>query len=138
MGGGLVNFPTRYLKEVELEGEGGESEGGETMDFKTYCDTIIRNYLIDSNINIAIEDVVMPDAYIQITDEQFTMDGDYLKPYLSIIALYNDTLVIDESKIYFGGGASIMNPIFISGNNAEKDASIPIENYCCIITSHVE
>ena len=110
------------------------------MDFKTYCDTIIRNYLIDNNI--PVEDVVIPDAYIQFTgtgDDDFTMDGDYLNPYFTTIPLYSDTLVIDENKSYISGQFDLIfgikeNNNLVPGNMAGKDDSFDlVENYCVVL-----
>lgn len=137
LGGGKIDFPTNNLREVEIEPFDGE--GGETMDFKTYCDTIIRNYLIDSNIDV--EDVVMPDIYIQFIGEgdEFTTNGDYLKPYLPIIPLYNNTLVIDESKKYINGETDLITGILnenilVPGSSAKKNDSFDlVENYCTVI-----
>lgn len=130
MGGGKINFPFNYLKEVEINGD-NDGGSGETMDFKTYCDAAIKNYLIDSNI--PIEDVVMPDIYVQFSlSNEVIEDGDYLKPYLYIAPLYKDTLVINESKKYINGQSGIGYITLGSGNSVEKDTSIPVENYCII------
>ena len=83
----------------------------------------------------------MPDTYIQFTGEgdEVTTDGDYLKPYLPILALYNNTLVIDESKTYINGQFDIIfdilnENILVPGNSAGKDDSFDlVENYCTVI-----
>lgn len=71
IGGGLVNFPTRYLKEVEVEAEGGENDGGGSEnDDELLLKTkqIIADYasvhLGNGTQEYVADDVKLPDFYI--------------------------------------------------------------------------
>ena len=105
------------------------------MDYKTYCDTVIRNYIEDNAESLGFDpsNVVMPDNYVQIipgeekTEETIVYDVDYTKPYYSIKAVYNNDLVINIGKIYiqFFNITDMQSKVFVNGTQATR---IPIQD----------
>ena len=116
MGGGLVNFPTRYLKEVELEGEGGENDGGgsgsnDELILKTK--QIIADYATDKfryeETPYTTDNVEFPDAYIYFdtnnkilydcsSETSFLGDGITIPVYLNSRNITENSIVCNIDK----------------------------------------
>ena len=111
IGGGLVNFPTRYLKEVEVEAEGGESDGGgsgnnDELLLKTK--QIIADYATDLFGNqetpYTTDNVELPDAYIYF-------DG-------------NNNILYDGSLELIGCSSGYITPVYLNSRNIPKNSVI--------------
>lgn len=122
MGGGKINFPFNYLKEVEINGDNdGESGGNENsggFDLDTFKQNIVDTYNKIAEASITKDNIVMPDAFI--IDKNFSRDNDrppislsdtdltqFLASYLlnvnNVYPLYlKDTLIDNDSNNYFG------------------------------------
>lgn len=110
IGGGLVNFPTRYLKEVELEGEGGESEGGESgNDDELISNTkkIFAAYVNAGNqgeTSYTEDNVELPDKYIAVNGttkeiyEVASCCGIAAPLYLKNRSLNDNNIIINTSN----------------------------------------
>lgn len=126
IGGGLVNFPTRYLKEVEVEAEGGESDGGESEnndELLLKTKQLISDYVTRRTGSGTTEyNIELPDAYIvfdgnngvlyDCTLEAICTIRDY-----SIFPLYLKSRNITENSAIF---ADNVTPLPVS-NAAHQD-----------------
>lgn len=117
IGGGLVNFPTRYLKEVEVEAEDGENDGGgsgnnDELLLKTK--QLIADYgsktFRGGTHEYTVDDVELPDFYIYFdTDNKILYDCSiemcYLDPqlipvYLNSRNIAEDSIIITDHNSY--------------------------------------
>lgn len=68
MGGGKINFPFNYLKEVEIngdnDGESGGSENSGGFDLDAFKQDIVDNFNKLVETPITTDNVIMPDAFI--------------------------------------------------------------------------
>lgn len=113
IGGGLVNFPTRYLKEVEVEAEGGENDGGGSgnnddeliSNAKMAFANFVNNDLEEDPPLYTEDDVELPDKYIYIndTDKEIYEVGPYGGKVAIPLYLKNRNLTENNIVLYPGG-----------------------------------
>ena len=114
IGGGLVNFPTRYLKEVEVEAEGGESDGegsGNNDELLLKTKQLIADYgsktFGSGTDKYTVDNVELPDAYIYFDDVGGILyDCSLEAVYISgqpLIPLYLKSRNIKQDSIVFRG-----------------------------------
>ena len=114
MGGGKINFPFNHLKEVEVEAEGGESDGGGSEDndellLKTK--QLIADYgsktFGNGTHEYVADDVELPDAYIYFDSNNLILyDCDLEAIYINgqpLIPIYLKSRNIKEDSIIFRG-----------------------------------
>lgn len=104
IGGGLVNFPTRYLKEVELEAEGGESDGGGSGNDDELV--LHTKEVIANRYQVEIDDVKLPEHYvvfkrsenrlIEVSKEIAFFEGNLAD---TVIAIYSKDTVITKNSV---------------------------------------
>lgn len=109
IGGGLVNFPTRYLKEVEVEAEGGESDGegsGNNDELLLKTKQIIADYasahLGNGTQEYVADNVELPDFYIYFDrDNKILYDCNLEISYIDprLIPVYLNSRNIGEDSI---------------------------------------
>lgn len=124
MGGGKINFPFNYLKEVEINGDNdGESEGGNEntggFDLDTFKQNIVDIYNKDADTPITTDNIIMPDAFVMRElvsfDEQqeptyHFVDVDLMQFLSSSSIGLPDVFPIylkdsfDQNNVYFGHG----------------------------------
>lgn len=122
IGGGLVNFPTRYLKEVEVEAEGGESDGegsGNDNELLLKTKQLIADYgsktFQGGTHEYVADDVELPDFYIYFdTDNKILYDCSiemcYINPqlipvYLNSRNIAEDSIIISSNGRYSSSNA---------------------------------
>lgn len=120
MGGGKINFPFNYLKEVEIngdnDGESGGSENSGGFDLDTFKQNIVDTYNKKAETPITKDNIIMPDAFIM--NENFSYSEEHLSPHFvdtdlteflascclgipNVYPLYvKDSF--DENNVYFG------------------------------------
>ena len=96
IGGGLVNFPTRYLKEVEVEAEGGENDGGGNSDNLS---------IIAKSINASLPSSVPQPVGIYFPGIMSNIDGktyEVIYDFDSVVTKgrYSNNLDADDGIIY--------------------------------------
>lgn len=109
IGGGLVNFPTRYLKEVELEAEGGENDGGGSgndnellLKTKQFIADYGSKTFGDGTKEYTSDNVELPDFYIYFDRDdkilyECSIEMCYVNP--QIIPVYLNSRNIGEDSI---------------------------------------
>lgn len=131
IGGGLVNFPTRYLKEVEVEAEGGESDGeGSENNDELISNTkkIYASYINVINggetLSYTEDNVELPDKYISVdeTAKEIYEAGSYCG---LTTALYLKNRSLNDNNIV----ANISNRPILYKNASIKDSNILTQNY---------
>lgn len=117
IGGGLVNFPTRYLKEVEVEAEGGESDGGGSGnddELLLKSKQLIADYCSktfgDGTSKYTADDVELPDFYIYFDTnnkilydcslEMCWIDPQIIPVYLNSRNIGEDSIIINDRCSY--------------------------------------
>lgn len=118
MGGGKINFPFNYLKEVEINGDNdGESGGSDEntcgFNINTFKQNIVDIYNEDPDTDtpITIDNIIMPNAFLMNDSEQDVLhfiDADLTK-FLASFSLNMPVIFplylrdsFDENNLYFG------------------------------------
>lgn len=136
IGGGLVNFPTRYLKEVEVEAEGGESDsGGSGNDNELLLKTkqLIADYgsktFRGGTHKYVADDVELPDFYIyfdgndkilyECSIEMSYINHQLIPVYLKSRNIGEDSIIITNNNRYSSSNAPTKSLSSFIGNAPE-------------------
>lgn len=140
MGGGKINFPFNYLKEVEIngdnDGEGGGGEDSEGFDLDTFKQNIVDIYNKTADTPITTDNIIMPDAFVMgepvSSDEQqgttyHVVDADLMK-FLSSACISSFNVIpiylkdsLNENNVYFGSSRSGYILVHHDGFNSEMN-----------------
>lgn len=154
MGGGKINFPFNYLKEVEINGDNdGESEGGNEntggFDLDTFKQNIVDIYNKDADTPITTDNIIMPDAFVSFDEQQGATDVDLMQflssssiGLLTVLPLYlKDSF--DNRNLYFGLKGNSYTLAFYGGFDNQKNfdnipdefynGDLDLSNYTCLI-----
>lgn len=143
IGGGLVNFPTRYLKEVEVEAEGGENDGGGSgnnddeliSNTKKIYASYVNGHSGEETPLYTEDNVELPDKYICVdqTAKEIYEVGSYCglaSPlYLKNRSLNDNNIIADNrNRPILYKDATIMNANILLQNFINK-SSINLDDY---------
>jgi len=124
MGGGLINFPTRFLRWVKIDADTGCDDGGEDGGDSTPTEVYIK--FRAENFGLRDSDTV-PDTVDRnkgyTLDEIFDMSGNVLEGFIKAQENARDELILDEYDGYIIG--TIMGRY-----NAYHGLEDSLFNYC--------
>ena len=134
IGGGIVNFPTRFLKWIKVESCGCNGEDGDNDDSggdSSNCMTI--EDFADFNISVAYNDYVNNYESEQIVPIEELLNVSSLKVLNALLSLgannqtyYNNTIYLYDEQNTESGSYSHSIALIPNGQNSESGVNINI------------